>query len=199
MRMTFGKEGFFGYQVAPSGAIYWFENFIQPDEPDRRELDAISDDEWRRKLLDVHRDDHEPIAEVIRSTESRIGRFPIYDIPSLSTWRKGPVVLIGDAAHATSPHVGQGASMALEDAIVLAKCLRDVPDAENAFATYERLRKDRVEKLVEEARRTGNQKAPSNAVTRGIRDLVLLFFLKMGVKNARKVYSYRVDWSEKAA
>ncbi len=199
MRMTFGTKGFFGYQVVPSGEIYWFENFQQPTEPDRKKLEAIPNHEWRQKLLEMHRDDHVPITEIIRSTESTIGRWPIYDMPSMPTWYKGPVCLIGDAAHATSPHVGQGASIAMEDAFVLAKCLRDVPDAEEAFVTYERLRKDRVEKIVKEARRTGNHKAPSNAITRGIRDLVLPFFLKMGVKNTEEVYSYRVDWDEKVA
>lgn len=199
MRMTFGKEGFFGYQVTPSREIFWFQNMTRKTEPDREELDAVTDDEWRKELLRVHRHDHEPVAGIIRSTEGPIGRFPIHDIPSLPTWHEGPVCLIGDAAHATSPHAGQGASTALEDAIVLARCLRDVPDAEGAFAAFERLRKDRVERIVAGARRTGNQKAPSNALTRGLRDLLLPFFLKMGARDAERVYSYKVDWDQKVA
>jgi FAD-dependent urate hydroxylase len=62
----------------------------------------------------------------------------------LPAWHKGPVCLIGDAAHAMTPSAGQDASMALEDAIVLTRCLRDAPDAERAFAAFEALRKDRV-------------------------------------------------------
>jgi 2-polyprenyl-6-methoxyphenol hydroxylase-like FAD-dependent oxidoreductase len=58
------------------------------------------------------------------------------------------MVLAGDAAHAASPAAGQGASMALEDSVVLALCLRDLPDAPAAFAAYEKLRRTRVEKLV---------------------------------------------------
>ena len=65
------------------------------------------------------------------------------------------------------------------------------------FAAFETLRKDRVEKLVKEARRNGSRKGPTNALTRGIRDLVLPFFLKMGAKNAQKAYSYRVSWDER--
>jgi len=197
MRMTFGLRGFFGYQVAPSGEIYWFENFQQAEEPDRETLDAIPDDQWRQQLLSMHRGDHAPIAEIIRGTTSPVGRFPIYDMPSLPNWHKGPVCLVGDAAHATSPHVGQGASLAMEDAIVLAKCLRDLPSVESAFATFERLRRDRVEAIVKAARRTGNQKAPTNAVTRALRDVVLPLFLKMGVKAAQQVYTYRVNWDER--
>jgi 2-polyprenyl-6-methoxyphenol hydroxylase-like FAD-dependent oxidoreductase len=199
MHMTFGKRGFFGYQVTPSGEIFWFQNMPRKTEPDREEIDAASDGEWREELLEVHRHDHEPIAGIIRSTEGRIGRFPIYDIPYLPAWHRGPVCLIGDAAHATSPHAGQGASTALEDAIVLARCLRDLPDAEKAFAAFERLRKGRVERIVAGARRTGNQKVPSNALTRGLRDLVLPFFLKTGARDAERIYSYKVDWDEKVA
>ena len=61
-------------------------------------------------------------------------KIPLYDIDFLETWYKGPVCLAGDAAHPTSPHVGQGASMALEDSITLAKCLRDIKDTQQAFA-----------------------------------------------------------------
>ena len=199
MRMTFGTKGFFGYQVLSSGEIFWFQNSVQATEPDRKKLEAIANDQYRQKLLDMHRHDHKPIAKIIRSTESRIGRWPSYDMPSLPTWHEGPVCLVGDAAHATLPSAGQGASMALEDAIMLAKCLRDLPDAERAFAAFEALRKDRVEELVKAARRNGSRKSPTNALTRGIRDLVLPFFLKIGVKNSQRAYSYRVDWDEKVA
>jgi FAD-dependent urate hydroxylase len=56
-----------------------------------------------------------------------------------------------------------------------------------------------VEKVVEFARRMGNQKSPSGAFGRRVRDLVLPFFLKIGVKATEPVYSYRVDWDEKVA
>ena len=183
----------------PSGEIYWFENVAEPTAPDRNRLEAIPDVEWRQRLLDRHRHDHEPIAEIIRSTEGEIGRWPVYDLPSLPVWHEGPDCLIGDAAHATSPHVGQGASLAMEDAIVLAKRLRDLPDVERAFVAFEALRKDRVEAIVKAARRTGNQKAPTSAFGRALRDLVLPFFLKFGAKSAARVYAYRVNWDERVA
>lgn len=79
-------------------------------------------------------------------------------MPSLPSWPTGPVCLIGDVAHATLPRAGQGASLAMEDAVGLADCLRDVPDRDANFAAFERLRKGRVEKLVEEARRNRDRK-----------------------------------------
>jgi 2-polyprenyl-6-methoxyphenol hydroxylase-like FAD-dependent oxidoreductase len=65
------------------------------------------------------------------------------DLPTVSRWRTARTLLIGDAAHAASPATGQGASMALEDAVVLAKALRAAPST--ALEAYERLRRPRVE------------------------------------------------------
>jgi 2-polyprenyl-6-methoxyphenol hydroxylase-like FAD-dependent oxidoreductase len=78
---------------------------------------------------------------MIWATEGPIIGYPIYDISTRPIWHKGPVVLVGDAIHAVSPGAGQGASLAIEDAIVLAKCLRDGEDHALAFATHERLRR----------------------------------------------------------
>ncbi len=199
MRMIFGLRGFFGYQVVPSGEAFWFENFHQPSEPDRSALDAIPDNEWRRRLLELHADDPAPVPDLIRSAVDPVGRWPIYDLPTLPTWHRGPVCLIGDAAHATSPHAGQGASLALEDAIVLAKCLRDVPDLERAFGSFEAQRRPRVEKLVRAARRQGRRKASTSPLSRRVRDLVLPLFLELGMRGLRDVYQYRVDWRDRAA
>ncbi|AVZ76424.1 FAD-binding monooxygenase [Streptomyces lunaelactis] len=196
MRMTFCLEGFFGYQTFPSGEIYWFENYHQAKEPERGELDRTPHEVWKPKLLAKHRQDHHPISAIIESTQSGILGYPIYDMLSIPTWHKDLVCLVGDAAHATSPHVGQGASMAMEDSIVLTKCLRDLPDPQQAFAAFQALRKERVEKIIKEGRKTGNQKAASNNFQRTVRDLVLPFFLKLGVKATHPVYAYRVDWDE---
>ncbi|MGZ3235628.1 MAG: FAD-dependent monooxygenase, partial [Croceibacterium sp.] len=64
-------------------------------------------------------------------------------------WHKSRVVLLGDAAHATTPHLGQGAGLAIEDAIVLAEELacRDTP--ESAFTAYRERRYERCRYIVE--------------------------------------------------
>lgn len=67
------------------------------------------------------------------------------ELPTGTPWRSGRALIIGDAAHAASPATGQGASMALEDAVVLAKSLRDAPDTDAALSLYETLRRPRVE------------------------------------------------------
>ncbi len=198
IHMTFGKRAFFGHLVKPNGEVYWFSNVPWSDEPARGELQAISDDAWRARLLDLHGQNPSPIPEIIHATRGEIGKWPSYDIPFLPTWHRGRVCLVGDAAHATTPHAGQGASMAIEDALVLARILRDVPDLEAAFATYERLRKARVERVTRMARRTGQRKTVANPLAGWVRDLMLPFFIKLGASSMDWVYEYRVDWEQPA-
>jgi FAD-dependent urate hydroxylase len=78
----------------------------------------------------------EPAAEIHFSTIEEV---------ALDSWVRDRVVLIGDAAHATSPNMAQGAAMALEDAIVLAGCLRDIRAIPDALAAFEARRRPRTD------------------------------------------------------
>ncbi len=64
-------------------------------------------------------------------------------------WYRGKTILIGDAAHATTPHLGQGAGMAIEDSLVLAECLANADSVENAFSTFQARREPRCRYIVE--------------------------------------------------
>lgn len=196
MYMIYGKHAFFGYLIKPSGEIYWFENHAFPGKPRRSELEAIAQAEWRRRLLALHEGDQPFIRDMIAKTVGNIGMYPIYDIPTLPRWYRDAVILIGDAAHATSPSAGQGTSLALEDAMILAKTLRDVPQLDNAFVLYEQLRRERAEKIVHFSRERGNNKALSNPIARWFRDLTMPFFLKhfANAESLEWIYAYRVDW-----
>ena len=194
--MTFGKRAFFGYVVKPSGGVYWFSNVPWPKEPIRDGLSAYADEAWKERLLELHADDPDPISQIIQATPvTAMGRWPLRDLPPLPIWHKGPVCILGDAAHATSPAAGQGASMALEDAVVLGKCLRDVAEVEKAFAAFQSLRKARVEQVVREARRNSNRKIP-HPIMGWVLDLLLPTFLKAGAHMAEQGYAYEVSWDE---
>ncbi len=67
-------------------------------------------------------------------------------------WHKGRIVLLGDAVHATTPHLGQGAGMAIEDAVVLAEELAGAPDPETAFRAYRERRFERCRFIVTTSR-----------------------------------------------
>jgi 2-polyprenyl-6-methoxyphenol hydroxylase-like FAD-dependent oxidoreductase len=196
--MVFGKKAFFGYLVKRDGEIYWFGNLDYPGRPSRKELQSIPQAEWRRVLDDLYRNEIHPVPDIIRATKSEIGVYPIYDLMSVPSWYKGPVVLIGDAIHATSPNAGQGASLALEDALVLARCIRDNRSPEAAFRQFELLRRERVEKVVKYSRTIGQRKHATNPVQVFFRDLMLPFFLKQASRQSNAwLYDYRVDWHDK--
>ena len=89
--------------------------------------------------------------------------------------------------------------MAMEDALVLARCLRDAPEPESAFARYQGLRKARVEKLTRQARRTGNQKGEVGPVGAWFRDRLLPLFLKRAAEANAWVYAYKVEWEGRVA
>jgi 2-polyprenyl-6-methoxyphenol hydroxylase-like FAD-dependent oxidoreductase len=72
---------------------------------------------------------------------------------SLASWSRGPVLLVGDAAHATTPNMAQGAAMAFEDALVLAGVLRRTASVPDALREYEARRRPRVERVQQQTRR----------------------------------------------
>jgi 2-polyprenyl-6-methoxyphenol hydroxylase-like FAD-dependent oxidoreductase len=110
------------------------------------------------------------------------------------------MVIIGDAAHAPAPTSGQGASLAAEDAVLLAKALRDQPGVPQALAAYERLRRDRVEKIVAEAARGSSTKAPGPAgrVLQGLL-LPLVFKFLVTDKSLAWRYDHHIDWGDPVA
>lgn len=196
--MVFGRKAFFGYLVKEDGEIYWFGNIHYPGTPTRKELQLIPQAEWRRKITELYRDDLPPVPEIIRRTESEIGVYPIYDLITRSAWHRGTAILIGDAVHATSPNAGQGASQALEDAMMLARCVRDSENAESAFSIFQQLRRERVERIVKYSRRIGQRKHATGPVQVFFRDLMLPLFLKSANNHSNEwIYDYSFDWNEK--
>lgn len=146
---TWGAGVRFG-QVPMSGQrAYWFATKNAP-EGER------SPDGEQAELLRIFRDGHAPITALIEaSAENTILRNDIYDRPPLRRWGENRVTLLGDAAHPMTPNLGQGACQALEDAVVLARCLREPSDVVAALRTYEAQRIPRTSAIVTESRRVG--------------------------------------------
>ena len=109
------------------------------------------------------------------------------------------MLLIGDAAHATSPSAGQGASIACEDAIVLAKCLRDLPTRRPRLRpTRAATRAGREDRRLRPQARSNK---PAGPVGRVVRDLMMPLVLKVfaSEKAHEWMYRYHVAWDEKVA
>ena len=171
-QMMFGTRAFFGAHRTPHGDVVWFANVPRPPI-DAAERAATSEEQWREWLVGLFADDAGPAAELVRAGELLLAGDSTFDLRHVPVWHRGRLVLVGDAAHAPAPSSGQGASMALEDAVELARCLRDVPGGlDAAFAAYEGLRRSRVERVVAAGARSSSSKVPGR-VGRIVRDAVL--------------------------
>ncbi|MGW4755997.1 FAD-dependent oxidoreductase [Streptomyces chartreusis] len=142
--MVRGSAVAFGYAVSPEGETYWFARVAgEPLAAD--DIEHATPAHLRDLLLPLLGKDSTPAADLVAATSDDLMVTNATELPTGTPWRSGRTLLIGDAAHAASPATGQGASMALEDAVVLAKSLRDAPDTDAALSLYETLRRPRVE------------------------------------------------------
>jgi 2-polyprenyl-6-methoxyphenol hydroxylase-like FAD-dependent oxidoreductase len=197
--MIFGRRAFFGYVAAPDGQVWWFANVPRRADPTRGEVEAVSADEWRRRLLRLYAEDAGPAVKLIHASPEMLPMSAIHAIPYLPMWHDRRIIVIGDGAHAPSPTSGQGASLAVEDAVVLAKCLRDSPGPETAFDRFEAARRPRVERIIKWATRVNSSKA-AGPVVRVVRDAMLPAILKLTAnsKAHEQIYDYHIDWDERA-
>jgi FAD-dependent urate hydroxylase len=195
--MIFGKRAFFGYVLAPSGEVWWFANIPRRDEPARGEAEAITAAQWQARLAALYAADAGPAARLVEASDTAgISKAsPIHSIPHLPFWHNGRMIVIGDAAHAPTPTSGQGASLSIEDTIVLAQCLRDLPTPEVAFTRFQALRRPRAERIIKQAARINSSKT-ATPLTRILRDATLPAIMKMAAnsKQATAAYRYHIDW-----
>jgi FAD-dependent urate hydroxylase len=193
--LIFGRHAFFGHVTAPDGEVWWFANLPWPAEPSAEDLRAIRAEDLRDRLLRAFAADAGPAAELIAATGEPMPLSPIHSIPHLPRWHRGRMLVLGDAAHAPSPSSGQGASLAIEDAVVLGTCLRDAPAVEAAFARFEQIRRPRAEKIIRWASRVNSSKA-AGPVGRVVRDALMPLALRLGQRSGahEQTYGHRVEW-----
>lgn len=94
---------------------------------------------------------------ISRPVQGQVFKWGLFGRPWLEQWSQGRVVLLGDAAHPMLPFLGQGAANALEDAMILTRCLVAEPTPERAFERYQRTRQPRVRAATEQAARRGDR------------------------------------------
>ncbi|MDG4795725.1 FAD-dependent monooxygenase [Micromonospora sp. WMMD1082] len=105
--------------------------------------------DWREVALAMFA---EPVPTLLGQTDGRGHAGPNEEVV-LPTWIRGTVLLVGDAAHACSPNMAQGAAMAFEDAIVLAESLRQAADIPAALAAFQTRRRPRTDWVLAQTRR----------------------------------------------
>jgi 2-polyprenyl-6-methoxyphenol hydroxylase-like FAD-dependent oxidoreductase len=163
---------------------------------------AVPASTWLDRLRDAYGDD-DPGGDLVRhiAPEQLTVTGSLHIVLSTPRWHRGNVVLVGDAVHAPSNSSGQGASLAIESGIELARCLRDLPDAPSAFAAYERLRRSRVERIAANAAKVNHVKAPGPLV-RAAMPLLMRLMLRTAMRPEKTfgpVQRHRIDWSAQVA
>jgi FAD-dependent urate hydroxylase len=197
--MIFGKHAFFGYALDPDRDVWWFANVPRRPEPTRGELDGVSGEQWRSRLLELYAGDAGPAASLVHATPELLPMAAIHAVPHLPVWHRDRMMVIGDAAHAPSPTSGQGAALSIEDAVMLAKSLRDQSSVEAAFASFEAERRRRVERIIKWAARVSSSKA-AGPLARVVRDAMMPTIMKMTAdsKAVRQMFGYHIEWDARA-
>lgn len=169
---AWGKGKRFGFVKINSRKVYWYAlTNSKSVKPDKVNLEVL--------FRDFHRD----VINIISATlKEQIIVNDIIDLKSIDKWQSENVCLIGDAAHATTPNLGQGACQAIEDAYVLGKLLDRGIAIENTFEEYEALRKKKAHNIVSASWTIGKIAHLENNFGIWLRNLIIRNFLKSANK-----------------
>jgi 2-polyprenyl-6-methoxyphenol hydroxylase-like FAD-dependent oxidoreductase len=190
----FGRRAFFGAHRTPGDDVVWFVNAPRP-EIGREERAATTDEAWQAWLAGLFDGDAGPAAALIRAGRLELAADSTFDLGHVPVWHRDRMIIIGDAAHAPAPSSGQGASMALEDGVLLALALRDATSVDAGFAAFEVARRDRVEKIVAHGARSSSSKTPGR-VGSLFRDAFMRVAFRYFIteKQLAWMYDSRIDW-----
>ena len=167
----------FGYSAVTENRVYWFAPSIatHPEVPGSATADELAN------LQVTYQNFPNPISGLISATPlHELTRVNLHDIAPLTDWFRGRVVLVGDAAHAMTPNLGQGGAQSIEDAYVLAQQLalqaaspNGTSSIANALANYQRIRRPKAARTVRTAWWLGKLAHLEGRAPRSIRNLVL--------------------------
>jgi 2-polyprenyl-6-methoxyphenol hydroxylase-like FAD-dependent oxidoreductase len=162
---TWGRGLRFGIVSLGDGRGYWFACVLLPERKDR--------DDTLDEVAARFRAWHAPIPQLLRVTPPEVMiRNDIYYVSApLGRFVHGRVALLGDAAHAVTPDIGQGACLAIEDAVVLAATLAGSTNLTAGLAAYDRVRRPRTQSMARLSGRLARVLQTRNPVAAGMRDL----------------------------
>jgi 2-polyprenyl-6-methoxyphenol hydroxylase-like FAD-dependent oxidoreductase len=178
---TWGRNGRFGYVPIGNNQVYWFACKNASFQDETMKKFQIKD------LVENFKNYSSPIPQMIANTrEQDLIWNDIIDLKPISKFAYGRIVLLGDAAHATTPNLGQGAGMAMEDAMVVAEELaKRHDDVVQAFKQFEQRRLARVNYIVNTSFSIGKVAQLENIMLTKLRNI--LFRILPAWVNERQV------------
>lgn len=184
---SWGTGRRFGLAPLNKNRAYWFATHNAP------EGHIIPATERKAYVSSLFKGWHHPIEALIEATpESAILQNDIHDIAPLKTWIQGRAVLMGDAAHAMTPNLGQGACQALEDAVALGAAFTNASDINAALQAYQSQRLARANGILTQSGRIGQVGQLSNPLLCWLRDRAVKLTASMQTRQMDSVVGYTV-------
>jgi 2-polyprenyl-6-methoxyphenol hydroxylase-like FAD-dependent oxidoreductase len=160
---AWGRGKRFGFVKISDKKVYWYALINSK----KGKTDDIN-------LTELFKEFHSDILQIISKTaKEQIIISDIIDLKQIDKWQSENVCLIGDAAHATTPNLGQGACQAIEDAYILGKLLDSGFAIENAFEEYENVRRKKVHLIVNTSWTIGKMAHIENSFGIWLRNFVM--------------------------
>ncbi|WP_260703011.1 FAD-dependent monooxygenase [Edaphobacter flagellatus] len=180
-----GKGCRVGFSKINANDYYWYMTFDNPAGQ------SFPLEQKRSHAASLFRDYFPRWTGLLTSTHTEdILQTDISDLKRLNRWSSGRVGLIGDAAHATTPNLGQGGAMAIEDALSLTNAFRKVGFTAEAFELYAKQRREKVDWTVSTSWSIGKMCHIRNPLGRSVRNAVLKLMLsRSSEKQIQKLYS----------
>jgi len=167
---SWGQGARFGAVPLSERLIYWFATANRPIGQTQ------STTEQKTWLQQHFQGWHHPIGYLLETTPAEaILHHDIYDLQPFTPWSQGRATLLGDAAHATTPNMGQGACMAIESAFALASCIKENREIAAALRTYEARRQPRTAYVTRQSWQIGRVGQLKNRWGCYLRDLLMGF------------------------
>lgn len=164
-----GRGDRFGVVRLPRDRLYWF---AVANAPSGGSDDSA--DDCKAKLLQRFAAYAFDVPGILQATDaSQIIHHDIFDRPARRGWSRGAVTLLGDSIHPTTPNLGQGAAMAMESALVLARVLSEKPSLPEALRCYEAARAQRTARITATSWRLGKLAHLVNPLARTLRNGLL--------------------------
>lgn len=181
-----GKGTRFGFIPLKANQVYWFATQNATSVSTQGQPTLID------YLLSVFEKYPALVRNTIKSTRLEdILQNHCWDRKPVNTWKKGPVLLLGDAAHPMTPNLGQGACLALEDSVCLATILQEEANLERALSLFESRRIPRAKSIVQQSWRYGKIAQLENAAAIWIRNQLLPYTKKQTEKEWATILGYR--------